>query len=215
MRAHLLLGRPNRALRVLRERSEAVSARVRSAVAAELAGRNLAAAARAGFDAADAEAERVLRQPGARAPACGRGCAFCCHVHVDATPAEIEAIAEYVVSTRSPAELEALALALPRATGLTHDERWAARLPCALLAADHSCSIHPVRPLRCRAFHSCDADVCREAFGGGTEPDPVENETLARVYDAAESGSDAALADRGIPTSGELLEAALLRRLFR
>ena len=37
---------------------------------------------------------------------------------------------------------------------LTDDERWDARIPCALLGDGGHCSIYEARPLRCRALHA-------------------------------------------------------------
>lgn len=206
-------GQPHRALRVLRERSAAVSVRVRAAVSSALAGGGRASAAIAAHQAADREAERVLARPGAVAPACKRGCSYCCHVDVEATSAEIDAVAAHIAGTWSPTEIAALAARLSRAGSLTGEQRWAARAPCAFLAAEGSCSIHVVRPLRCRAFHSCDAGRCRDAFVGESDDDPVINEALARAYDAAEAGLDQALVEAGLGASPELLETGVLRRL--
>jgi Fe-S-cluster containining protein len=134
-------------------------------------------------------------------------------VHVEAAPAEIDAVAAHLVAVRTPVEIDGLLAALPRGVGLTPDERWAKRIPCALLGQDGGCSIHPVRPLRCRAFHSCDAGRCRSAFSGDSDDEPVRNDALSRAYDAAEAGLRAALEDKGITAAPELFELGLLRRL--
>jgi hypothetical protein len=44
------------------------------------------------------------------------------------------------------------------------DERITKQVTCPLLDADGNCSIHPVRPLVCRAVASLDRTSCREAF---------------------------------------------------
>ncbi len=202
-----------RALRVLQERASVVRERVRAAALDQLRGDpDGVAAAQAACREADREAERVLGHPDALRPACTRGCSSCCHVHVEATGSEIEAVAVLVRATRTPEALDELTVALARAADLTPEARWAARVPCALLAADGTCSVHEARPLRCRAFHSCSAEACRRAFEGA-DVGPVTSAALERVYDAAEAGLDAALAERGVSPAAELLEAGLLRRL--
>lgn len=205
---------PIRALRVLRERVDAARTRVKTAtLGAAEGGAGVAVIAEAAHRAADAEAERVLGQLGAVAPACTRGCSYCCHVDVEATSAEVEAVVAHLVGSQSSVEIGALVACLSRAGGLGGQERWAARIPCAFLAPDESCSIHAVRPLRCRAFHSCDVERCKGAFRGNDDDEPVMNDALARVYDAAEAGLDEALEARGISAAPELLEAGVLRRL--
>ncbi|NUO48460.1 MAG: YkgJ family cysteine cluster protein [Polyangiaceae bacterium] len=204
-------GPSHRALRIVRERSAAISVRVRAAVASAPAGGS--DFAEAAYRATDAEAERVLGQPGAVAPACKRGCSYCCHVDVEATSAEIDAIVAHLAGSRSSVEVDALVAELSRSGALSGEQRWAARIPCAFLAPDQSCSIHPVRPLRCRAFHSCDVERCKDAFDGKGDDEPVMNDALARAYDAAEAGLDEALEERGVSAAPELLEMGVLRRL--
>src|SRR5262249_30287315 len=104
-------------------------------------------------------------------------------------------------------------LAERAAADLDDQARWAARIPCALLDERGHCSVHPARPLRCRAFHSCDAGPCREAFAGRDEGDPVMVPALRRAHDAVEAGYDAALAAAGLAVEGERLEIGLHRAL--
>jgi Fe-S-cluster containining protein len=96
---------------------------------------------------------------------------------------------------------------------LSDAERWAARIPCALLDGEGRCSIHAARPLRCRAFHSCSVEPCREAFEGKGDPAPVKSPLLARAQDAAEEGYDRALIAAGLSAAGERLEGGLLALL--
>jgi Fe-S-cluster containining protein len=109
--------------------------------------------------------------------------------------------------------IEVLTARVRVVSAMDHDERWSARIPCALLGDDGKCTIYEARPLRCRAFHSYSVATCREAFAGATEPDPVTNDALDRACDAAESGFDAALEERGHSAAAVLLEAALLEAL--
>jgi Fe-S-cluster containining protein len=149
------------------------------------------------------------------APACAEGCSYCCHVHVDATRAEVEVIAEYLRARRAPIELAALTAHVSTIAPMDHEQRWAARIPCALLDERGRCSIHEVRPLRCRSFHSRSVEPCREAFAGPNEPEPMTNATLEQAYDEVEERFDRALESLGLSTTPVLLEEALLEALQR
>jgi Fe-S-cluster containining protein len=201
-----------RPLRILDERARA---RAHAAVAARLGdGRSaaelVAAAAEAGA-LLDAAAERA--RGGEAAPACAAGCAFCCHVHVDATVPEILAAAAFVRRTL-PEEAQAalrerLAAQARRVAGMDDEARWAARVPCALLDEGGRCSVYEARPLRCRAFHSTAVEPCREAFAGRGDGEAVPDATLARTAAAIEEGYDRALAGRGVAAEGLRFEIGL------
>jgi len=189
-----------RALRVIQER-------VRAGVAAVQG--DAAEVARRGHWEMDGVVSRALV---GRPAACAAGCHYCCHVHVDATLAEVSAVARYVRENFDGAFVERLAAQVARVGELDHDARWTAKIPCALLGQDGRCTIYEVRPLRCRAFHSYSLDACREAFAGG-EPDLETSHVLDRSCDAAERGFDRALEDRGLSSAPVLLESALLAEL--
>jgi len=206
-----------RSLRVLNERAEAIRARVRGEIAGlvdrEPGDAGLVAAALHAHAALDAEGARVLARSPSSTPACAAGCSFCCHVHVDATAPEILAIERHL--RRASAEeairalRERLAAAVQRVEGMTDEARWEAKIPCALLGEDGRCSIYAVRPLRCRAFHSCAVEPCREAFAGNTDAEPVPARALERAHDAVEEGYDQALVERGLTAEGYRLEVGL------
>lgn len=162
----------------------------------------------------DEEGRRALARPGALQPACSAGCSCCCHVHVDATVPEILAIASHLRRSLAPAALESLrarlAAHVTRVEPMTDEARWSARIPCALLGEDGRCSIYEVRPLRCRAFHSCSVTPCREAFAGCAEAEPVKSPRLERAHDAVEEGYDQALVRAGCSAEGHRLEVGLL-----
>jgi Fe-S-cluster containining protein len=201
---------------VLQEQAaQGVREKVRQLASSELAsGGDAACAARAAFRYADEQSVRTLaRAPGE--PDCAPGCASCCHVHVEATTAEIAAAAAHLVATRSASELRALALRLALTAALPAEERWAARTPCALLAVDGTCSIYEVRPLRCRAFHSYSVEVCRDAYAGRTDAEPPRSPALERLYLAAEAGLEEALDGAGQATRVSTLEAGLHAALTR
>ena len=208
-----------RALRVLRTRTGALSARVERDVAALLAGD----ASPAGLVRAAERAHAALDEVDARAsslvstPACSAGCSYCCHVHVDASAPEILAVVAHLERMRTSAELDALrgrlARHVGRVEGLSDGERWEAKIACALLGDDGRCSVYAARPLRCRAFHSCAVEPCREAFGGREGAEPVPSPALERAHDAVEEGYDRALVAAGLGAAGQRLEAGLLAAL--
>jgi Fe-S-cluster containining protein len=162
----------------------------------------------------DGEKARAEERTHAKGPACSAGCSYCCHVHVDVTLPELVAIARHLERTLSVAELAAqvrkLSAQAEAVEGLSDEARWAARIPCALLDDRGLCSVHAVRPLRCRAFHSLDAEACRAAFDGDASAEPATNPTVARTLDAVMDGIDGALGP-----SHERLERGLLRVLTR
>ncbi len=206
-----------RALAVLRQHDEAITARVKADVASVLAFdlstaalADAATQAHAGLDAAGAYA--LAR--GATTPACSAGCSYCCHVHADATVPELLAITRHLARTWSEASRgalrERLALQVSRVEHLSDQERWAAKIPCALLDEAGRCSIYAARPLRCRAFNASDVAPCREAFGGNAEAVPARIPRLDRAHDAAEAGFDEALGEAGVSVEAYRLEIGLL-----
>ena len=190
-----------RVLRELERRLEALSQRVKVAVAEALAQPDPSRVV-AGVHVAYSRFDRETARATSVKPACGPGCAFCCHVHVDATLPEILTIADFVRKTFAAEAADALRVKLrewsQKVAGLSAMERYAARIPCALLV-DDQCSIHPVRPLACRAFHSLAAAPCREALGGAADAERMTNPLSLRVGQAVERGFDEALMDAGYP----------------
>lgn len=205
-----------RALRVVQQRAVAICERVRAAVGTELELGDVVSATRRAHRELDAEAARAIARE-SEAPACSAGCSHCCHVHAEATRAEILVIARHLVDARTSSEVGAIVERLAahvRVVGsMSYDERWAAKVPCALLGDDGRCSIYEVRPLRCRAFHSFSLDACRDAFDGNTDVEPVTSRALDRACDAAERGFELALEAHGHSAEPVLLEPALLEAL--
>ena len=208
-----------RSLKVLERRDEAIRARVKGEVAPLLGGERsasaLAGAAMRAHAAIDEETQRALSRPGSPEPACSAGCSYCCHVYVDVTVPELLAIAAHLDDTWTPearASLRGrLAERASRVERLTDDERWEAKIPCALLGDGGRCSIYEARPLRCRALHAIAVDPCREAFGGGGGgAGPASIPHLDRALDAAEEGYDRALIEAGLSADGHRLELGLL-----
>jgi Fe-S-cluster containining protein len=205
-----------RALRVLQQRDQAIRDRVAAEVTGPLGRDDLESAALAAHAAMERETTRALGAA-SRVPACSAGCSYCCHVHAYATLPEILAVAAWLRRSLAPEALallkERLAQHVEKVEPLSDEARWAARIPCALLDARGYCSVHEARPLRCRAFHSCDAEDCRDAFEGKSDLLPARAFVRARAGDAVEAGYDRALLAAGIDASGHRLEIALLRAL--
>jgi len=135
-------------------------------------------------------------------PACKAGCAFCCHYKVEVRAHEMLLIKDYMSKTFS-AEKIAAVLAEAEANAviirtLTPEQHLTTNLKCALLQ-DNQCSIYPVRPFRCRNFHSTDANACEQSHG---DPDNMEIATgmiedVAMFADAHTQGFEAAAEQTG------------------
>lgn len=130
------------------------------------------AAARRAAELFDLSLERQPREP---APACRKGCHFCCHAWVSATPPEIFLVAN-TLRDRHRTDLATLIERLGAATadtrGLDQTARHATRQACALLV-DGLCSVYQARPINCRAFASLSLEKCEETFRLGGEDIPV------------------------------------------
>jgi Fe-S-cluster containining protein len=101
--------------------------------------------------------------------ACAKGCAHCCNTLVTIIPAEAFRVARLA---RSKAGVAARITETYAATSkIPQQERWKAKIPCALLEAD-ICSVHAMRPLTCRGCVSTSADVCFRIYIEGKEEVP-------------------------------------------
>mgnify|MGYP003345877699 CR=1 FL=1 len=142
--------------------------------------------------------------------ACAAGCSWCCHQQVALEPVEAIAIARHVETHFTAGERAAVKQridALAERTRGLGNLAWARlKTPCAFLI-DGKCSIYEVRPLRCRAVYSRDAEHCRwamespdEYFGHrerrlGSGPYPIEPR---HIVDAALTGLAVAARDFGL-----------------
>lgn len=135
-------------------------------------------------------------------PACKAGCAFCCHYKVEVRAHEMLLIKDYMSKTFS-AEKIAAVLAEAEANAaiirtLTPEQHLTTNLKCTLLQ-DNQCSIYPVRPFRCRNFHSTDAHACEQSHGDPSNMEIATGmiEDVAMFADAHTQGFEAAAEQTG------------------
>jgi Fe-S-cluster containining protein len=135
-------------------------------------------------------------------PACKAGCAFCCHYKVEVRAHEMLLIKDYVSKTFTAERIAAmLAEAETNAAiirTLTPEQHLTTNIKCALLQ-DNQCSIYPVRPFRCRNFHSTDAAACEQSHNdpGNMEIATGMIEDVAMFADAHTQGFEAATEQTG------------------
>lgn len=151
---------------------------------------------------------------------CAKGCGWCCHQHVSVHPAEATAIARWLdTRTSEPSRGQRFARiqqTQAKIAGATMMERRKAQVPCPFLD-DGACSIHPVRPMRCRGFFSRDVGLCRATFddpaAGVNDPRWQDNDALprepTRLFDAAIRAVATALHEAGLSADTLELTASL------
>lgn len=146
----------------LREEIDAAAASIRKQTQTDLAGgygasRTTCARLNAVLDA-KAEAEAAA----GAAIACAAGCTFCCHLRVGVFHHEAIAVLQHLRAntTADSAAIETRIVEnARRIEALDVREHYAANIPCALLI-DGRCSVHPVRPSACAAYHSLSRERC-------------------------------------------------------
>jgi len=168
--------------------------------------------------AAGAVEEWSDRAPDKARRACRAGCAHCCYMAVSVTALEALWLADRLRATYAPEELaariERIAATSARVSALTIEARAAARVPCALLGPDGSCTVHPFRPLGCRGWTSFSAERCAAALAAG-EPGhsgPCDRVALAAAGSVTE-GLQRAFRAAGVDAGHYEFHAALLRAL--
>lgn len=99
-------------------------------------------------------------------PACQQGCNYCCYLEVHAEPAEIFYLTNKLRKTLSLEKRQQLQSKLEETAkviqGTDKISRFAAKIPCALLAEDGTCSVYKYRPISCRSYFSTDVSVCQQ-----------------------------------------------------
>lgn len=174
-------------------------------------------AARLALDRALALARAALdREPPIRPIACAKGCSSCCVSKVVLTPPEALRIAAHLRATLDAGELAAvearIAAADDRTRGLTRARRFEEKVPCPLLAADGSCSVHEVRPLVCAGWTSLDAGACERHFAAEEEGPSAPIYGLGyEITGAILAGLVQACGDAGL--DGSLLELIAALRI--
>lgn len=100
--------------------------------------------------------------------ACTSGCPHCCVLNVSILLPEGMIIANWLRERYQQSELDIVRAHISahcrRIRWMEDDERITKQVTCPLLDAEGSCTIHPVRPLVCRAAASLDRASCLEAF---------------------------------------------------
>ena len=132
--------------------------------------------------------------------ACRSGCAYCCHLRVMATAAEVFALLDYL-QRRLDAEafgqfVERVRATEARLRDLPPERVLTVNLPCPALV-DGRCSGYAGRPLNCRSYHSLSVDACRESY---EHPEDLQRghpqlAPLARVHSGVQAGLVAALTE--------------------
>jgi len=149
--------------------------------------------------------------------ACSSGCPHCCVLNVTVLLPEAMIIADWLRERLPQAELDAVRGRISdhcrRVRWMEDDERITKQIFCPLLDTVGNCTIHPVRPLVCRAVASLDRTSCLEAFDPiVTDEQRLVSADLLRqaVFDEAfmalaRSISHCGLDDRGIELGNGVL----------
>lgn len=152
--------------------------------------------------------------------ACGPGCAACCTVNVTVLLPEAIAIAAHVDGMRTgggPAAMKTrIADAAARVRWMDDNERIRAGVACPFLDRRGWCSIHPVRPLTCRALSSTDPEQCRRALashGSDEEETIVVNIFQKFLMEETFRALSVALERAGLDVTGRELGRSVTRCL--
>lgn len=135
-------------------------------------------------------------------PACKSGCAFCCYYKVEARAHEVLLVKSYITKHFSPEKIAGVIAAAEANAAiirtLTPEQHLTTNLKCPLLQANQ-CSVYPVRPFRCRNFHSTNAQACENSFNDPANMEIAAGmiETVATLADAHTQGFEAAAEQTG------------------
>jgi Fe-S-cluster containining protein len=151
-------------------------------------------------------------------PACKAGCAFCCHYKVEVRAHEMLLIKDYLSKTFSAEKIAAVLVEAEANAAiirtLTPEQHLTTNLKCPMLQ-DNQCSIYPVRPFRCRNFHSTDANACEQSHNDPSNMAIATGmiEDVAMFADAHTQGFEAAAEQTGKDTRIYDFTTALLEAL--
>ncbi|MBL4690719.1 MAG: hypothetical protein JKY68_04555 [Rhodospirillales bacterium] len=144
--------------------------------------------------------------------ACKAGCPWCCHIRLTATPPEVLLVLDHIAETFAAGEVAALERKVANidayTRGLDAEDRARLRLPCPLLK-DGSCSVHPVRPLSCRAVVSVDVAACKRAYESRMEEPVPQHDLQILAANGIGYGILAGMADAGCAVEDAEMNAAL------
>lgn len=185
----------------------------------------LAAATREGPEPARRKLLRTLETelrsvPAAdRGPvACRAGCAFCCHLPVMATPAEVFGLLDYIDaefgSDAATSFRDRVEETAARVHALGAEARVTTNVACPVLV-DGNCSAYAARPFNCRSYHSLDRDACEDSFNdpADTSRQHPQFSAVARVHEGVQGGLVAGLAEAGFDATQYELVTALAEAL--
>lgn len=112
------------------------------------------------------ETSVAARPPTLQKIACAKGCSYCCHTFVGATPPEIFRLAHAVRGGLAAGmTVETIRDRAKPLIGIAPADRLGRKLPCPLLV-DNACSIYRHRPMACRQATSLDLAACIDEFEG-------------------------------------------------
>lgn len=116
----------------------------------------------------------------ARLISCEKGCSYCCHAQVKVTAFEAMLIGAWIAENFDAPMKEGLLSRIDENLTLTGGRSLAERVtvwectPCIFLE-NHACTIYPVRPLICRAWHSTSREQCLAAFEAKDHRAEIDN----------------------------------------
>ena len=160
----------------------------------------------------------VDHSPAVLQRACCAGCAFCCHLRVEAKPIEAILIAAHINATFPAEERDQLMIRLrkvvERLRGMSGDQHRKTRIRCALLGDDDKCSVYPVRPIECRGYNALFVEDCREAFANPGKGSEIRLDLHARVAAmSVKHGAHDGLGQFGLDRKAYELNSLVLRAL--
>lgn len=113
------------------------------------------------------------------APACRKGCSFCCHIKVTVTAPEVFDAIDYARATMSAERFAAVVERARQNAATVHGVSsldYPTSVACAFLEADGSCGVYEARPLACRPHHSFRVELCKQVYETGEDVTPADGD---------------------------------------